>query len=377
MGSDEVRICMNAGIRKHVCLMLEANIQPDVEHRKTPLATSASNTNRNGNNTMKNYLKTTLQIGLAGLLATQTLMVGAQPATYPNKPIRVLVGVPPGGSTDALTRMFADWLQESMGQPTVVENKPGANTAVAADAVARATADGYTLLVATEAFLTIPLLSKQPFDPFKDFAPVGTVGVSRFVMTVHPAVPVNTVKEFIAYAKARPGQLNFGSSGNAGASHLGLEKFKMLTGVYITHIPYRGAGPALTDGIAGQYQMSLFTPLAVSGHINSGKLKPLAVTGPKRIASLPNVPTFAEAGLPAFDHRSWLSVYAPAGTPKPIVDKLGAEIVKMLAAPKIKQKLEAAGIEPFISTPEQMVELNRHETVELQKAIKASNMKMD
>ncbi len=326
---------------------------------------------------MNKYLKTALQACLAGLLATQALQVGAQPAPYPNKAIKVLVGVPPGGSTDALTRMVADWLQESLGQPTVVENKPGANTAVAADAVARAAPDGYTLLVATEAFLTIPLLSKQPFDPFKNFAPIGTVGVSRFVMTVHPSVPVSNLKEFIAYAKARPGQLNFGSSGNAGASHLGLEKFKMQTGTFITHIPYRGAGPALTDGIAGQFQMSLFTPLAISGHINAGKLKPLAVTGPKRVASLPNVPTFAEAGLPGFDHRSWLSVYAPAGTPKAIVDKLGAEIVKMLASPKVKQKLEAAGIEPLISTPEQMVQMNRHETVELQKAIKVSNMKMD
>ncbi len=326
---------------------------------------------------MKKYLKTALYTCMAGLLSTQVMLAGAQTAPYPSKPIKVLVGVPPGGSTDAQTRMFADWLQESMGQATIVENKPGANTAVAADAVARAAPDGYTLLVATEAFLTIPLLSKQPFDPFKDFAPVGTVSVSRFVMAVHPTVPVSTVKEFIAYAKARPGQLNYGSSGNAGASHLGLEKFKMLTGTFITHIPYRGAGPALNDGVAGQYQMSLFTPLAISGHINNGKLKPLAVTGPKRIPSLPNVPTFTEAGLPQFDHRSWLSVYAPAGTPKPILDKLSAEITKMLASPKIKQKLDAAGIEPFISTPEQMVQMNRHETVELQKAIKISNMKMD
>ena len=324
---------------------------------------------------MHKYLKNVVRAVFVGALASQALLAGAQ--SYPNKPIKVFVGVPPGGSTDALTRMVAEWLQESLGQPTVVENKPGANTAVAADLVARAAPDGYTLLVATEAFLTIPLLSKQPFDPFKNFEPIGTVGVSRFVMTVHPSVPVNNLKEFVAYAKARPGQLNFGSSGNAGASHLGLEKFKMQTGTFITHIPYRGAGPALTDGIAGQFQMSLFTPLAISGHINAGKLKPLAVTGPKRIASLPNVPTFTEAGLPGFDHRSWLSVYAPTGTPKPIVDKLGAEIVKMLASPKVKQKLETAGIEPLISTPEQMVQMNRHETVELQKAIKVSNMKMD
>jgi tripartite-type tricarboxylate transporter receptor subunit TctC len=158
---------------------------------------------------------------------------------------------------------------------------------------------------------------------------------------------------------------------------MGLEKFKLLTGTHIVHIPYRGAGPALTDAIAGQYQASMWTPLAISGHVNAGKLKPLAVTGPKRMSFLPNVPTFAEAGLPAYDHKSWLSVYAPAGTPKPIVDKLGAEIVKMLASPKIKQKLEGAGVEPLVSTPEQLSEMNRAETAELQKLIKAANISMN
>lgn len=328
---------------------------------------------------MHQLFKTTLRTFVASLLAAQAMMAGAQPAQppYPSKPIKLLVGVPPGGSTDALTRTFAEWLQESTGQPTIVDNRPGANTAVAADAVARSAPDGYTLLVTTEAFITIPLLTKLPFDPFKDFAPIGTVGLNRFVMAVHPSVPVSTVKEFIAYAKARPGQLNFGSSGNAGASHVGLEKFKMLTGTHITHIPYRGAGPALTDAIAGQYQASMWTPLAIASYVNTGKLKPLAVTGPKRMSFLPNVPTFAEAGLPAFEHSSWLSVYAPAGTPKPIVDKLGAEIAKMLASPKFKQKLDSAGVEPFLSTPEQVTELNRRETAELQKLIKAANIKMD
>lgn len=325
---------------------------------------------------MQKHVKTVLRAVLAGLMVSQALLAGAQSA-YPSKPIKVLVGVPPGGSTDALTRVFAEWLQESMGQPAVVENKPGANTAVAADLVARSAPDGYTLLVTTEAFITMPLLTRTPYDPVKDFVPVGTVGVNRFVLVVHPSVPVNTVKEFTAYAKAHPGQLNFGSSGNAGASHIGLEKFKMLTGTFITHIPYRGAGPALTDGIAGQYQAAMWTPLAVSPHVNAGKLKPLAVTGPKRMSVLPKVPTFAEAGLPAFDHRSWLSVYAPAGTPKPIVDKLNAEISKMLASPKIRQKLEGAGVEPFISTPEQLTTLNREESSVLQKLIKTSNIKMD
>lgn len=328
---------------------------------------------------MQLRLRTALRTVLAGLLAVQTTFSLAQPAQppYPNKPIRVLVGVPPGGGTDANTREFAAWLQVSLGQPGVVENKPGANTAVAADAVARSTPDGYTLLVATDALLSVPLLSKVQFDPFKDFAPIGTIGVNRFVLAVHPSMPVNTVQEFIAYAKANPGKVNFGTSGNASGSHLGLEKFKMLTGTDITHIPYKGAGPALNDAIAGQFQATMFSPLAIASNINAGKLKALAVTGPKRVSAIPNVPTFTEAGLPAFDHWTWLSVFAPAGTPRPIVDKLNAEITKMLASPKVKQKFEDSGIDPLISTPEQMTQMMRAETVERQKVIKASNMKMD
>lgn len=315
-----------------------------------------------------------LQASLAAVLGA-TLLPAMGQAPYPSRPIKLFVGVPPGGSTDALTRLFGDWLQESLGQPTVVENKPGANTAIAADAVARAPADGYTLLVATEAHIIIPLLTKLNYDPFKSFEPVGTIGLNQFVLAVHPSVPANTVKEFVDYAKARPGQLNFGSSGNAGTSHLGLEKMKLMTGMSIVHIPYRGAGPALADAVAGQVQVSMWTPLAISSHVT--KLKPLAVTGHKRIASLPQVPTFAEAGYPNFEHKSWLSVYAPAGTPKAIVDKLNAEIAKMQASPKIKQRMEASGVEPLLSTPEQLTAMNRAETIETQKLIKAANIKMD
>ncbi len=203
------------------------------------------------------------------------------------------------------------------------------------------------------------------------------MGLNRFVLVTHPSVPANNLKEFIAYTKSNPGKVNFGSSGNAGASHMGLEKLKMLTGTHIVHIPYRGAGPSITDGMAGQHQASMWTPLAIGGHVNSGKFKALAVTGPKRISSLPNVPTFSEAGLPAFDHSSWLSVYAPAGTPKPIIDKLNGEIAKMVASPKYKEKLEKSGTEPFLSTPDQLTALNRKESAELQKLIRAANIKMD
>jgi len=328
---------------------------------------------------MRQFLNIAFRTALIGLLVAGSLDAGAQPAQapYPSRPIKILVGVPPGGSTDAVTRLFADWLRESWGQPTVVENKPGANTAVAADAVKRAAADGYTILLGTNAHITIPLLAKLSYDPIKDFIPVGTVGVSRYVLSVHPSIPVNTLQEFIAYAKARPGQLNYGSSGNGGGSHINGELFNRLAGVQIQHIPYKGAGPALTDTLGGQVQVSYNTPLAVASYINAGRLKPLAVTGPKRTLLLPQVPTFAEAGLPAFQEKAWYGVFVAAGTPKPIVDKLAAELTKMLSSPAFRDKLEKQSIEPLLSTPEQFTAMMRTETAELSKLIKAANIKID
>jgi len=320
-----------------------------------------------------------IKIGLRSLLAillvAVTTLAIAQP--YPIKPIKLLVGVPPGGSSDAIARIFAAWLQEELGQPAVVDNRPGANTAIAAYAVVHAAPDGYTLLVASDAFITVPLLTKLQYDPFKDFTPIGTLTVSPFVFAVHPSSPINSAKELVEYAKAHPDEINYGSSGNGGASHLGAEKFKLLTGTKMVHVPYRGAGPALTDAIGGQVQLSLWTPLAITPHVKAGKLKALAVTGTKRVPSLPQVPTFAEAGFPQYDHKTWIGVYAPTGTPKPILDKVSAEINKMLAAPKIKQKLQENGAEPFVSTPEQFTQMMRSDTDELRGLIKAANVKMD
>ena len=316
---------------------------------------------------------------LASVLLAHAILAGAQPAQapYPNRPIKVLVGVPPGGSTDLIARIFAAWLQTEMGQPTIVDNRPGANTTVAATTVANESPDGYTLLVATDAIITAPLLGKLQYDPFKDFVPVGTLTVSPFVFAVHPSLPINSVKDLIAFAKAHPDELNYGTSGNGGGSHLGGEKFKMLTGTRIVHVPYRGAGPALTDAISGQVQLSLWTPLAIAPHVKANKLRPLAVTGAKRVPYLPQVPTFAEVGLPQYDHKTWIGVYARKGTPQPIVDRIGAEIAKMLSAPKIRHKLEESGAEPLVSTPAQFTQMMRTESSELVKLIKAANIRMD
>jgi tripartite-type tricarboxylate transporter receptor subunit TctC len=321
-------------------------------------------------------------------LTRRNLLVGALAATapsaakanepgYPSRPIRVLVGVPPGGSTDALTRLFADWLRQSVGQPSVVENRPGVNSAIAADAVARSAPDGYTLLAATDALITVPLLQRVTYDPFRDFAPIGTIAINRFVLVVHPSVPVNSVAELIAYAKARPGQLNYGSSGSGGISHVGIETFKLQTGTDLVHVSYRGAGPALNDGIAGHYQVAMWTPLAVATHVTAGRLKALAVTGPARLPMLQDVPTFAEAGLPEYDKKSWFVIFAPAGTPAPIVERLGAEIRQMLAAPPMLETLARQGVEPFISTPEQVTAMLRADTEELRRVIQAANIRMD
>jgi tripartite-type tricarboxylate transporter receptor subunit TctC len=316
---------------------------------------------------------------LAGFVAAESLLAAAQAAAqaYPNRTIRILVGVPPGGSTDSLTRVLAEWLHQSTGQPAVVENRPGVNSAFAADAAKRSAPDGYTLLAATDALITVPLLQKVTFDPFTDFVPIGTIAINRFVLVVHRSVPVNSLTELIAYIKARPSELSYGSSGKGGVSHIGLEKFKIMTGTDLVHIPYRGAGPALIDAIAGRFEVSLWTPLAISSHVASGALKPLAVTGPARLSTLPNVPTFAEAGLPEYDHKSWFVLFAPTATPGPIIERLAEEIRKMLASSKETEVLAGQGVEPLISTPEETTTMMRADAAQLARLIQVAHIRMD
>lgn len=325
---------------------------------------------------MDKIMKTVLQALIAGLLVLQVNPAAAQ-QPYPEKPITILVGVPPGGSTDAVARIFASSLEEKLGQPVIVENRPGGNTLIAAGAVAKAPADGYTLLVASDAFLTVPLLNKDSYDPFEDFSPIGTLTQSPFVVVVHPSTPIQSMSELVAYAKEHPGELLYGSSGNGGTSHLGGEKLKMITGTDIVHIPYRGAGPALVDALSGQYQMSLWSPFTAGPHVKDGKLRALAVTGPDRVASLPDVPTTAEAGLPEYQHRVWIGVFAPAGTPTEIIDTVAASIAEMQASPAIRQQLETNGLDPFPSTPEQFTEMMRSESEETSKLIDAAHVKID
>lgn len=300
----------------------------------------------------------------------------AQPA-YPAKAVHFITPFPPGGSLDPLTRMSAQKLGEMWKQPTVVENRPGGNSIIGTQAVARAAPDGYTILVAGTPHVINPSLFPTPYDAIKDFAAICTIARSRQILVVNRSMPVNSVKEIIALAKAKPGQLNYGSSGTGNTNHLAGELFAMLAGIKMTHIPYKGAGPALTDLIGGQLHLSFHVPISALPHVRSGRLKALATTGETRIQSAADIPTFAEAGMPGFDMQGWTGMYAPAGTPKIIVDKISADMARVLTSPDIVERLIGMGQEPLVSTPEQFAALLKSDLAKYAKIIKDANIKVE
>ena len=310
------------------------------------------------------------------VLAAISGHIAAQGA-YPTRVIRFITPFPPGGSLDPLTRMSAQKLSEAWGQPSVVENRPGGNSIIGTQAVARAAPDGYTILVAGTPHVINPSLFPTPYDAIKDFAPIATIARSRQILLVNPALPVGSMKELIALAKARPGQLNYGSSGTGNTNHLAGELFCVLANVKMQHVPYKGAGPAITDLIAGQLQVSFHVPISAMPHIRSGRLKPLAISGETRVPALPTVPTMAEAGLPAFEMSGWTGMFAPAGTPKSIIDKMSAEMGRILAQPDIVDRLVNQGQEPFVSTPEQFAALLQSDMAKYAKLIKDANIKVE
>ena len=318
---------------------------------------------------------------LAPLLLTATLsaMCGgaAAQAPYPSRPIRFITPYAPGGSTSVMARLVGQHLTERWGQNVIVDNRPGGNTIIGTETLARSAPDGYTIMLTTTTHTILSSLTKTPYDPVKDFAPVATLGVSPQVLVLHPAVPANTVQEVIALAKAKPGQLNFGSSGAGGPTHLSGELFNMIAGVKTQHIPYKGAGPVIIDLIGGQIQMFYSVPINIIGQVKSGKLKAIAVTGKNRISAFPQMPTFAEAGLPTFDVKTWNGVLAPGATPRPIVDKLSGEIGNMLALPNIKERLEDLGMTIMVSTPEQFAAMIKADIATYLKVIKTANIRVD
>ena len=316
------------------------------------------------------------QILMFGALAAVAGFAGAQQA-YPNRTIRIIVPFPPGASNDILARIVGRKLTESLGVQTIVDNRAGASTIIGASALLKSPPDGYTLRVTSGTHLITPLLMPAPYDAVKDFTPVATIDRSDYLLVVHPALPANTLKEFIALAKAKPGQINYASSANGSGNHLSAEMLAQRTGIKMRHIPYKGGGPAVIDLMAGQVQMFFNSPSSTFPYVKSGKLKALAMTGEVRFPALPNVPTFTESGLPNFDVKSWHAILAPPGMPKAIVDLLAAEVAKILAMPDTVERLASVGLTPFISTPEQLAALMRSETIRYGEVIRAANIKAD
>ena len=297
---------------------------------------------------------------------------------YPNKPVRMIVTFAAGGGTDLVARAVSPKLSEFLGQPVVVENRAGANGAVGAEAVARSAPDGYTLCVCAAGTMAVgPHLTKQPFDSFKDFAPISLLATSPFVVTVNPAVQAGNVRELIAMAKAHPGKINFGSSGLGGAPHLSTELFKHMTSTDMVHIAYKGLGPAITDLLGGQIHMMFADVGVVAPHLKSGKLRGLAISSATRSAVLPDLPTVAEAGVPGYAAGTWYGLFAPAGTPAPVVARISADLHKVLTLPEIRTALVGQGVEPAPMTPEQAGAFLREEHAKWGKVIRDAKIKLD
>ncbi len=300
-------------------------------------------------------------------------------AAYPSKPIRMVVPFPPGGTTDILARAVAQKLTEAWSQQVIVDNRPGAGGNIGSDLVAKAPPDGYTLLMGTVGTHAInpSLYARMPYDAQKDFAPVILVAGVPNVLEVNPSLPVHTVQELIAYARANPGKLNFASSGNGTSIHLSGELFKAMTGVKMTHVPYKGSAPALADLVGGQVQLMFDNLPSSLGLIKGGKLRAIAVTSTARSSALPDVPTIAESGLPGYEASSWFGVLAPARTPPAIVDKLNAAIGAWLASPEAKEKLASQGAVAAGGTPADFARYIASETVKWAKVVKASGAHID
>ena len=289
----------------------------------------------------------------------------AQDAPYPAQPVTLIVSSAAGGTTDMAARMISDPLSKALGKPVIVDNRPGASGAIAASVVKRAKPDGYTLLVQYSGYQVItPHLVKVPFDPIKDFSPVASILVAPQVMVVRPDLPIKTLPELVSYARANPGKLTYASSGNGSLQHVTGELIRQVAGVDITHVPYKGTGPAITDLLGGNVDMTFTTAPPLISHIKTGKLRPLAVTGNVALPTFPNVPTTSTIkGYEKLDVSSWFAVYAPAGTPKPVIDRLTGEIAKIMQTAEFKSKAEAQGANAVYMNPR---ELANHTSKELQ-----------
>jgi tripartite-type tricarboxylate transporter receptor subunit TctC len=331
---------------------------------------------------VKAFQSSRRRLALGGLAVAAAMAVApfaSAAAAYPNKTITIIVPFAAGGTTDILARVVGQALGKELGQAVVIDNRAGAGGNVGAQLAARAAPDGYTLFMGTVGTHAInqSLYKKLPFDPIKDFAPLTRVAMVPNVLVTNPGKPFKTVTELVAYAKAHPGKVNFGSSGSGSSIHLSGELFKTMAKVDMVHVPYKGSAPAETDLLGGQIDIMFDNMPAAIESIRAGRLRPLAVTTAKRSPELPNVPTIAEAGVPGYEATSWFGMFAPAATPAPIVAQLNTALVKVLADPEVKKKLAQQGAEPVSEKPEQFAAFIASETAKWSKVVKASGATAD
>ena len=315
---------------------------------------------------------------LVVVVALMSACAAAFAQNYPARPIRLILGFAPGGSTDLVARVVGQKMAESWGQQVVVDNRPGANGMIGADLVAKANPDGYSLLISSIGPMAINAsLYKMPYDIVTEFAPITYTGNVTNLLVVHPTVPVTNVKELIALAKAQPGKLTFGSSGTGGAPHMAVELFKILAKVNVIHIPYKGGGPAMADLVGGQISGSFASMPSSIPFVRAGKLRALAVTAPKRSAAEPQVPTISEAGIPGFSVLDWQGLFTTGKTPPDVVNKLNAEVVRILALPDVVEKLAPAGVEIQTSTPKEWGDFVKSEIAKWAKVVKEAGVKVE
>jgi tripartite-type tricarboxylate transporter receptor subunit TctC len=303
-----------------------------------------------------------------------------QAQNYPSRPVRMIVGFPPGGGTDVVARIIAPGLSENLGQPVVIENRPGATGTVAAAMVAKSPADGYTIMMGHVSVNAIApsLFPNLQYDVLKDFAPITLAASVPHFVVVHPSLPVHSIRELIAYAKERPGKLSFPSAGNGSTPHLAGEIFKSMAGVDLVHVPYKGTGQSIQDLLAGQHQVGFDTVPASSGYVRSGRMRVLGVSSAKRIPEYPDVPTVAEAGVPGYEVITWYGVFAPGGTPPAIVNRLHAEIAKAMEVPATRARLAEAGADGSVTrSPEEFAAIVRADAARYAKIIKDAGLKID
>lgn len=310
----------------------------------------------------------------ATLIASVWVVSAAAQSAYPSRPVRLVAPFAPGGVVDTVSRVVAQKLSESLGQPVIVDNKPGAGGNIGAEFVSKSAPDGYTLLmgsIGTHA-INVSLYPNLPYDAVRDFLPVSLATTNTNLVVVNPSFPVASIAELIAYAKANPGKLNYGTAGAGSSQHLAGELFKTMAGIDLVHVPYKGAGPAIIDLLAGQIPLMFVDTSTSLPHVRAGRLRALAVTSAKRDPQLPNVPTVAESGLPGFEVNAWFGVFVPAGTPREIVNRLNADIVRGLAAPEVRERLLALGVEPVTSTPEQFAAFVKSEIAKWGRVVRQS-----